>query len=54
MASHGIDWTSGAHVRFWSLGFLSVAEEGLAWAPTTVQPPCPTGLDVTTEALEEL
>jgi hypothetical protein len=34
MASHDIDWTSGAHVRFGSLDFIVTTEGELARAPT--------------------
>jgi hypothetical protein len=54
MASHGIDWTLGAHVRFKSLDFVITMEGKLVQALAPIQPPPPTGLDVIVEALEEL
>jgi hypothetical protein len=33
MASHDIDWTPGAHVRFGSLDFIVTTEEDQARAP---------------------
>ena len=54
MASHHVSWVPSAHVRFENLDFIVTAEGGLAWAPATIQPPCSAGLNVITEALEEL
>ena len=54
MASHGVSWVPGVHVRFGSLDFFVTAEGELAWAPAPVQLLCSTGLDATVEALEKL
>ena len=54
MASHGVCWVPGAHVRFGNLDFIVTTEGELVRAPTAVQPLCSSGLDVITEALEEL
>ena len=54
MASHGVSWVSGAHVRFESLYFIVTTEEELVQAPATVQPLHSTGLDAIVEVLEEL
>jgi hypothetical protein len=54
MASHGIDWTLSAHVRFGSLDYVVTMEGELVQALVPVQAPPPTGLDVIVEALEEL
>ena len=54
MASHGISWAPGAHVRFENLDFIVTAEGELAQAPVAVQPLHSIGLDAITEALEEL
>ena len=54
MASHGISWVPGAHVRFGDLDFIITMEGELAWAPIIVQPFHSTSLDAITEALEEL
>ena len=54
MASHGISWVLGAHVRFGDLDFIVTTEGELARAPVVVQPFHSTGLDVITEMLEEL
>ena len=41
MASHGISWVSGAHVRFGDLDFIVTVGGELALAHTAVQPlPC--------------
>jgi hypothetical protein len=53
MASHDIDWTPGAHVRFGSLDFIVTTEGELVRAPAP-QPPPTTGLDVIVRALKEL
>ena len=54
MASQGVSWVPGAHVRFGSLDFIVTAEGELAQAPTVIQPLHSTGLDAIVEALEEL
>ena len=54
MASHGISWVPGAHVRFGNLYFIVMTEGELAQVPATVQPLHFAGLDGITEALEEL
>ena len=54
MASHGVSWVPGVHVRFRSLDFIIMMEGELAQAPTTVQPLHFAGLDAIIEALEEL
>ena len=54
MASHGISWVPGTHVRFRDLDFIVTTEGELAQAPTAVQPLHFTGLDAIAEALEEL
>ena len=54
MASHGVSWVSGMHVRFGSLDFFVTVEGELAWAPTLVQLLRSTSLDATVEALKEL
>ena len=54
MASHGVSWVLGAHVRFGNLDFIVTIEGELAQAPTAVQPLHPTDLDVIVEAVEEL
>ncbi|XP_066322259.1 zinc finger BED domain-containing protein RICESLEEPER 2-like [Miscanthus floridulus] len=54
MASHGISWVSGAHVRFGDLDLILTVEGELAWAPVVVQPFHSTNLDAVTKALEEL
>ena len=54
MASHGVSWVPGVHVRFENLDFIVTAEEGLVQAPAAVQPLHFTGLNAIIEALEEL
>jgi hypothetical protein len=54
MASHGISWVSGTHVRFGKLDFFITTEEELAWALAPVQPLHSTSIDTVIEALEEL
>ena len=54
MASHGISWVPGAHVRFGDLDFIVTAEGELAWALVVVQPFHSAGLNAITEMLEEL
>ena len=52
MASHGVSWVLGAHVRFGNLNFIVTMEGGLAQAPTAVQPLHYAGLDAIVEELE--
>ena len=54
MASHGVSWVPGVHVRFGDLDFIITMEGNLAQAPAAIQPLHSTGLDVIVEALEEL
>ena len=54
MASHSVSWVPGTHVRFGNLDFIIMIEGELAQVPTVVQPLHSAGLDVITEALEEL
>ena len=54
MASHNLSWVPGTHVRFRDLDFIVTTEGELAMAPTTIRPLHSTGLDMITEALEEL
>ena len=54
MASHGVSWVSGAHVRFGDLDFVVTMEGDLAQAPTAIQPLHSNGLDAIAEVLEEL
>ena len=54
MASHGVSWVPGAHVRFGSLDFIVTTEGELVRAPAPVQLSRSTGLDTTVEAFEEL
>jgi hypothetical protein len=50
MASRGISWVLGAHVRFGSLDFI-VATEGELVRALAPQPPLANGLDAIVEAL---
>ena len=54
MASHNLSWVPGVHVRFGDLDFIAMTEGDLAMAPAVVRPLHSAGLDVITEALEEL
>ena len=54
MASHGVSWVPGAHVRFRNLDFIVTTGEELVQAPVAVQPLHSAGLDAIIEALEEL
>ena len=54
MASHGVSWVLGAHVRFGNLDFIVTMEGELAQVPAAIQPIHPASLDVITEVLEEL
>ena len=54
MASHGVSWVLGEHMRFRNLDFIVTIEGELVQAPATIQPLHPASLDVITEALEEL
>jgi hypothetical protein len=48
MASHGINWILGAHMRFGSLDFLTMTD------PAPVRPPRSVSPDTAIEALEKL
>ena len=54
MASHGVNWVSGAHVCFENLDFIITTEGELVQVPATVQPLYFAGLDTIVEVLEEL
>ena len=54
MASHGVSWVLGAHVRFGSLNFFVSVEGELVWASDPVQLLRSTSHDATVEALEKL
>ena len=54
MASHGVSWVLGVHVRFENLDFIVTTEGELAQIPAAVQPLHSVGLDVIAEALKEL
>ena len=54
MASHGVSWVLGMHVRFGDLDFIVTTEGELTMALTAVRPLHSTGLDTIAEALEEL
>ena len=54
MASHGVSWVLGAHVRFGNLDFIIMTEGELAQVPAAVQPLHSASLDAIAEALEEL
>ena len=54
MASHGISWVLGMHVRFENLDFIIMMEGELAKVPAIVQPLLSASLDAIIEALEEL
>ena len=54
MASHGVSWAPGAHVRFGNLDFIVTTEGDLAQAPVAVQPLHSAGLGAIVEVLEEL
>ena len=54
MASHGVSWVPGAHVRFGNLDFIVTIGGELVQAPIAVQPLHSAGLDAIAEALEEL
>ena len=54
MASHGVSWVPGAHVRFGNLDFIVMMEGELVQAPAAVQPLHSASLNAITEALEEL
>ena len=51
MASHGVSWVPGTHVRFGNLDFIILMEGELAQVPAAVQTLHSTGLDAITEAL---
>ena len=54
MASHGVSWVPGTHVRFGDLDFIITMEGELVMAPAAIQPLHSTGLDTIAEAVEEL
>ena len=54
MASHGVSWVPGAHVRFGNLDFIVTIGGELVQAPIAVQPLHSAALDAIVEALEEL
>ena len=54
MASHGVSWVLGAHVRFGNLDFIFSTEGELARVPAAIQPLHSIGLDANAEALREL
>ena len=54
MASHGVSWVLGAHVRFRNLDFIVTTEGELAQVSAAVQPLHSASLDAIVEALEEL
>ena len=54
MASHGVSWVSGAHMRFGSMDFIVTTEGELAQASVDIQPLHSADLDAIVEALEEL
>ena len=54
MASHGVSWVLGAHVRFRNLDFIVTVEGELAMAPAAVRPLRSASHNAITEALEEL
>ena len=54
MASHGVSWVSGAHIRFRNLDFIVTMEGELAQVPATVQPLHYADLNAIAEMLEEL
>ena len=54
MASHGVSWVSGTHVRFGNLDFIITIEGELAQVPAAVQPLHSASLDAIAKALDEL
>ena len=54
MASHGVSWVLGVHMRFGNLDFIVTTEGELAQVPTAIQHLHSFGLDVIAEMLEEL
>ena len=54
MASHGISWVLGVHVRFGNLDFIIMVEGELARAPVVIPPLHSIGLDMIIVVLEEL
>ena len=54
MASHGVSWVLGVHVRFRNLDFIVTTEGELVQVPAAVQPLHSAGLDAVAKALEEL
>ena len=54
MASHGVSWVPGTHVRFGNLELIVTTEGELAQVPAAVQPLHSIGLDAIAKTLEEL
>ena len=54
MASQGVSWVLGVHVRFGNLDFIITTEGEVAQALAAVQPLHSASLDVIVKALEEL
>ena len=54
MASHGVSWVPGTHVRFGNLDFIVTTKGKLVQVPAAVQPLYSAGLDAIAEVLEEL
>ena len=54
MASHGVSWILGMHMRFENLDFIVTMEGELAQVLVIVQPLHSVGLDTIAKALEEL
>ena len=54
MASHGVSWLLGAHMRFGNLDPFSTMGGELVQAPIAVQPLHSASFNVIAEALEEL
>ena len=54
MASHGVSWVLGTHMRFRNLEFIVTTEGELAQVPVAVQPLHSTDIDMIIEALEDL
>ena len=54
MASHGISWVPGAHVRFRDLDFIITVGGELALAHAAIKPLPSIGLDTVDEVVEKL
>ena len=54
MASHGVSWVPGVHMRFGNLDFIITMEGELAQVPAIVQPLHSASLNAIAKALEEL